>query len=110
MAQEIISLVATVLANAADQLIGEFTVSDKEKVTVLELGFEFTAGGRIDGFIRQRRIDSVDEFIFPDENHRVVKSIPMVGGDRYSFFGTDTSGAPNVMGVLLVVDRVIEGF
>lgn len=110
MAQEVISYSETVGADAVDTQIGELIVGDTEVVKILEIGFEFTGAGSIDGFVRQRRIDEVDYFTAPDSNHRVVKEIPLKAGDRYTFFGTDTSGAANLMGVVLVIDRVIEKF
>jgi len=110
MAEEILNYEVTVLGGAIDTLIGELIVADSEEVKVLEVGFEITGLGTIAGFIRQRQIDDINDFVFPDENNRVVKSIPLQGGDRYSFFGTDLSGAPNRMGVCLVIDRKIKGF
>ncbi len=110
MAVEVITLQATVAANGVDTPIGEFTVGEQEKVIVLEVGFAFTGVGTIDGFVRQRQIDDVGQQAAPDPDHRVVKNLPLMSGDTYSFKGTDLSGASNPMAVVVVLDRTIAGF
>ena len=103
---EILKFRATVGAAAVEQDIDKLTCPEKETITVLEVFFYNGAAGEIKGYFKQRQIDDIDHLALPTPLARVVKNLQMVAGDEYSFKGTDTSGAPNIMIVGLVIDRV----
>ena len=103
---EILKFKATIGAAAVEQDIDKLTCPEKETITILEIFFFITGVGEIKGYFKQRQIDDVDQKAQPTALARVVKNLQMLAGDEYSFKGTDTSGAPNIMVVGLVIDRV----
>jgi hypothetical protein len=102
---EILCLKATVGAAAVEQPIGSLICPEREKIVILETFYFIAGAGEVKGYFKQRQIDLVDHEAQPTAAERVVKNIEMVAGDEYSFKGTDTSGAPNIMIAGLVIDR-----
>ncbi len=95
------------LAGNATTPLGSITVPTGETITVLETGYRLSATGRIKGFLKERLIDEVTNFIAPDADNRVVRNLEMKPGDVFSFEGTDESGSLNTMAVIIVFDRII---
>lgn len=102
---EIIHMGATITANGNEELIGTLSCAQGEKITILETGYSIAAAGFIRGFVRNELVEEVHNDLPPDENNRVVRNNVLLPGDEYRFVGSDTSGAPNAMGVLIVIDR-----
>lgn len=100
------TLQASITANLTEA-IGEIIAPKGEIWTVLEIGYFFTGVGSIQGFLRERQIDTVNSILAPTKDNRVVKGDVMEAGHKYSFSGSDTSGAANLMGVVLVVEEII---
>jgi hypothetical protein len=104
---EIILISKSIGASAVEADIGELTVSEKEKITVLEIFFYMKGEGKITGYLKQRKIVEVDKDALPTYSARVVQNLELVAGDKYAFKGTDTSGSTNKMIVGLIIDRTI---
>lgn len=95
-------------ANNADVEIAEIIAAENETITILEVGYKFGAAGHVEAFVRNERVDHVENLAAPDVDHRVVRNIVLQGGDFYKMTGTDTSGGANVMGFIVVKDRVTK--
>ncbi len=106
MAIETRTHLLSVAGNAIDTEIAVITASDDEEITILEVGYFFTGAGSLTAFRRNEEMDRVNSLAAPDVDHRVVRNILLKRGDDFTIKGSDTSGAGNVMGMVVVQDRV----
>lgn len=104
MATYIETVEATVPANGTDVAIGSLTPPENEKYHVVALACLITGAGHIQGGIQREDLHMFRNGMEPPASDPMPVDYEIPPGKEHWFRGSDTSGAPNLMQVMIVYE------
>jgi len=99
----------TVGANAIGTALGSLTPPEGKQYHLLGLSWFCTGAGSIGGFIETDQYYLLRDGMEADANNPVPLDDILPSGKTLAFAGTDTSGAPNAMMVMVIYEEMAAG-